>query len=159
MNPADILRPTSPVALSRAREGLYIFRHLHEPLTAVHTSTDSHPFVGDVSIRILSDFPWCRLSTRQRTWHYLILFFFQNHKQMVSSAASQIEASVWKFLSLNWILGFTNVSSLAGGDNLRTTIIKNGVPTNVPNYGAVCQPFLRYYQNTCSDDDLKASYH
>jgi len=36
---------------------------------------------------------------------------------MVSSAASQIEAT--------------------GGDNLRTTIIKDGVPTNVPNYGAV----------------------
>jgi SHS family lactate transporter-like MFS transporter len=36
---------------------------------------------------------------------------------MVSSAASQIEAT--------------------GGDNLRTTIVKDGVPTNVPNYGAV----------------------
>jgi len=36
---------------------------------------------------------------------------------MVSSAASQIEAT--------------------GGNNLRTTIIKNGVPTNVPNLGAV----------------------
>jgi len=36
---------------------------------------------------------------------------------MVSSAASQIEAT--------------------GGSHLRTTIIKNGVPTNVPNYGAV----------------------
>jgi len=36
---------------------------------------------------------------------------------MVSSAASQIEAT--------------------GGNNLRTTIIKNGVPTDVPNLGAV----------------------
>jgi hypothetical protein len=32
---------------------------------------------------------------------FLFYFFFENHKQMVSSAASQIEASAWTFFSLN----------------------------------------------------------
>jgi SHS family lactate transporter-like MFS transporter len=50
-----------------------------------------------------------------------------------------------------------NVLSLAGGDNLRTTILKNGVPTNVPNYGAVCYlPLITPKKKT---HHLKPSHH
>ena len=61
---------------------------------------------------------------------------------MVSSASSQIEASMLfylpKFISLILISSYR----IVGGDNLRTTIIKDGVPTNVPDYGAVRHPLF-----------------
>ncbi len=40
-----------------------------------------------------------------------------NNFQMISAASAQIESK--------------------GGENLKTTVIKNGVPTVVPDYGAV----------------------
>ncbi|KAG2353665.1 hypothetical protein BDR07DRAFT_1465502 [Suillus spraguei] len=37
---------------------------------------------------------------------------------------------------------------LAGGDNLRTTIIKNGAPTQVPNYATVQAIFIALISRT-----------
>ena len=61
---------------------------------------------------------------------------------MVLSASSQIEASMSFYLPK--IISLILISSycLVGGDNLRTTIIKDEVLTNVPDYGAVCYPLF-----------------
>jgi hypothetical protein len=54
---------------------------------------------------------------------------------MVSSASAQIEASAYKIDSL---LNVSNVTIyIAGGDNLKTTIIENGKRVVVPDYAKV----------------------
>ena len=54
---------------------------------------------------------------------------------MVSSAASQIEASTLRIPPIEESADLVFLK--AGGDNLRTTIIKDGKPTDVPDYATV----------------------
>ena len=71
--------------------------------------------------------------------------------QMVSSAASQIEASTLCSV-LNAITiqtdecfpFFLSFCISAGGDHLKTTVVKNGKVTVVPDYATVCNALVRY---------------
>jgi hypothetical protein len=59
--------------------------------------------------------------------------------QMISSASAQIEASMSLFIHNVK----ASLSIVAGGDHLKTTIIKEGKPTVVPNYAKVCRKLMR----------------
>jgi len=67
----------------------------------------------------------------------------------VSNWSKCVELSLLKLALRN----LTIVSSLAGAKNLKTTIMKNGILTIVPDYGAVCNLFL-YNMTNGNDSNL-----
>ena len=62
--------------------------------------------------------------------------------QMISSASAQIEASM--SITIYNVKG--SLRFVAGGDHLKTTIIKEGKLTVVPNYAKVCRKLMRAEQ-------------
>ena len=111
-------------------------------------NVDSYSSIGDVSTRISSDFPWCRLSAWERTSYDSFSYFFILVVNIIIRSnrwSRQLHLKLkrvrWNSALLKLIINNFQHLVLAGGNNLRTTINVNGVPTNVPNLGAVSHSF------------------